>query len=107
MFSKLARIDAGRQFLPAPAPAHHNDNRPEGRRVAGPRLARPQRLACHWRPDATSGRLECFWQLEPADEVSAEASGPSFVTTGFMITAALSAVAGNAVTRRWTDGRAA
>ena len=104
MFNKLARIDAGRQILPALAPSHHNDNRPENRRVASPR---PQRLACHWRPDATSGRLECFWQLEPADEVAAEAPGPSFVTTGFMITAALSAVAGDAVTRRSTDGRAA
>jgi hypothetical protein len=107
MFNRLARMDAGRPVLPALAPAHHNDNRPENHRVAGLRPARPQRLACHWRPDATSGRLECFWQLEPADEVSAEAPGPSLVTTGFMITTALPAVAGSAVTRRQTDGRAA
>jgi hypothetical protein len=107
MFNKLARIDAGRQILPTPARLHHNDNRPDAHRAAAPRSARPQRLACHWRREATNGRLECFWQLEPADEVSAEAPGPSLVTTDFMITTAFSAGAGNAVTRRWTDGRAA
>jgi hypothetical protein len=107
MFSKLARIDAGRRISPAAAHLHHNDNRPDGRGAARLRSARPRRLACHWRPDATSGRLECFWQLEPAEEVSAEAPGPSFVTTGFTITTALPALAGDAVTRRWTDGRAA
>jgi hypothetical protein len=103
MFSKLARIDAGRHFLPALAPARHNDNRLDGRRAA----ARRPRLPCYWRPGATNGRLECFWQIAPADEVSAEAPGPSFVTPGFMITAALPAVASSAVTRRRTDGRAA
>jgi len=52
------------------APAHSNDNakvvgaagiRRRGRRI----------LACHWRP-TTSGRLECCWQVERANNTSAE-----------------------------------
>ena len=65
MLDKLARIDAGRaQLAPAPALAHHNDNHPNRPREA---LPGPQRLACHWHPAAADGRLQCCWQVEPAD----------------------------------------
>jgi hypothetical protein len=101
MFNKLARIDAGRaQLAPAPVLTHHNDNHPCPR-PALPPFAGPQRLASHWRPATTDGRLECNWQVEPADET--QAPGPSFIlrTTA---SAALRAL-GNATTTQ-TDGRA-
>jgi hypothetical protein len=103
MFIKLAKIDAGRAHVaPAPAFAHQNDNRPDRCREIM-HLVRLQRLACHWRPAATDGRLECYWQIEAADET--ETPGRSFV-----IGTAASAVqraAANAVTRGPADGRAA
>ena len=99
MLNILARMDAARHERPAPA--HHNDNRLNGRPAAR-QATRPQRLACHWHSGATDGRLECHWQIELADET--EAPGPSFRSR---TVALVVRVAANVATRRRTDGRAA
>ena len=80
MFAKLARFNGfgrRRALLSAAKTAYANDNRP-GRRVtaASPR-ARRQILVCGWRQVPTTGRLECFWQVEPAGTGVAEEPGIS------------------------------
>jgi hypothetical protein len=61
MFNGLARFDAFHQHGPAPGFPLSNDN-PQSARL--PVRAKPrQRLACCWRPDAETSRLECHWQL--------------------------------------------
>jgi hypothetical protein len=78
MIKNLARIDAFRpHVVPETAPAYRNDNRPGRRLAAAAKSAGRQRLTSHWR--TVSGRLECHWQIEPADETSAEAPGPSWM----------------------------
>jgi hypothetical protein len=58
---------ASRPFVPA----HSNDNAKIVRAATGVhRRGRPI-LACHWRP-TTSGRLECCWEVERANNPSAE-----------------------------------
>jgi hypothetical protein len=78
MTRNLARIDAFRlHVLPDTAPAYCNDNRPRRRLAAAAKpAAERQRLTSHWRE--CGGRLECHWQIEPADETSAEAPGLSW-----------------------------
>ena len=76
MFKNLARIDAFRPHgVPHTAPAYCNDNRPGRRLAAASKRAERLRPRCHWR--AIGGRLECFWEIERADETPAEAPGPS------------------------------
>jgi hypothetical protein len=76
MFKNLARIDAFRSHVvpDSMAPVYCNDNRPGRRPAAASKPAGQQRLTCHWR--TAGGRLECYWQTEPADD--AEAPGPSW-----------------------------
>ena len=102
MFNKLAIVDAGRvHAVPALSSVPHNDNRPDGR--ASGNLGRSQRLVCHWRAGATGGHLECYWQIEPADET--EAAARSFMI-GTVARAVRRAVP-DAATQGLTDGRAA
>jgi hypothetical protein len=76
MIKNLARIDAFHlRAVPETAPAYCNDNRPRRRLAAAAKPAAGRRLASHWR--TACGRLECYWQIEPADEILAEAPGPS------------------------------
>jgi hypothetical protein len=77
MFKNLARIDAFRPHgVPEKtAPAYCNDNRPGRALAAASKRAGRLRPRCHWR--AVGGRLECYWQIESADETSAEAPGLS------------------------------
>jgi hypothetical protein len=77
MFARLARLAGDRCRHGAPVtPAHSNNNRPDRRFTSAPQRARRQVLVCRWRPGATTGRLECRWQIEPVDETSAEEPGP-------------------------------
>jgi hypothetical protein len=81
MFNNLAEIGvARRHVVPDAVPVHCNDNRPDRRPAAVSKRARPQGLTCHWRAAASGGGLECYWQVEPADEASAEPAGPSCTT---------------------------
>jgi hypothetical protein len=80
MFKGLAKIGAGRRHMvPQAAPAHYNRNRPERHLAAALRHARPQ-LTCHWGAAAAGGRLECHWQIEPADEAAFETPGQRCTT---------------------------
>jgi hypothetical protein len=83
MFAKLARFNGfGRRHavLSAAKTAYANDNHP-GRRVTAvsPR-ARRQILVCGWRQVPATGRLECFWQVEPSGAGAAEEPGISRLT---------------------------
>jgi hypothetical protein len=81
MFKTLAQLGAGRRYMvPEAAPTYCIYNHPDRRLAAASRRARPQGLTCHWRAAAAGGRVECNWQIEPADETSAEAPGPSCAT---------------------------
>jgi hypothetical protein len=81
MFKSLAELGAGRRhMLPEAAPFHCSDNRPDRRPAAVLQRARPQGLTCHWQAAASGGRLECHWQIEPADETPAEAPEQSSAT---------------------------
>jgi hypothetical protein len=76
MTKNLARIDAFRRRVrPETAPAHRNDNRPSRHFAAVAKPVAGGRLTSHWR--TVGGRLECYWQIESAEETSAEAPGPS------------------------------
>ena len=61
----------GLRVVPVTAPACCNDNHPSRRLAAAAIPAGRQRLTSHWRE--SGGRLECHWQIEPADETSAAA----------------------------------
>jgi hypothetical protein len=77
MIKNLARINAFRlHVLPETAPAYCNDNRPRRRSAAVAKPAGRQRSPSHWA--TVSGRLECHWQIEAADESSAKAPGLSW-----------------------------
>ena len=76
MIKSLARIDAFRlRALPETASAYCNDNRPGRRLVPAAKSAGRQQLTSHW--GTVAGRLECHWQIEPADQAPAEVPGPS------------------------------
>jgi hypothetical protein len=80
MFAKLARFNGlGRRHAPLSAAktAYANDNHPVRRRTAVAQRARRQILICGWRQVAATGRLECFWQVEPAGAAVAEEPGIS------------------------------
>jgi hypothetical protein len=81
MFKSLAELGAGRRHVvPEAAPSRCNDNRPDRRPAAALQRARPRGLTCHWQAAASGGRLECHWQIEPADETPAEAPEQSSAT---------------------------
>jgi hypothetical protein len=81
MFKGLAELGAARRHMvPEAAPTYCNDNRPDRRVAAALMRARPHGLTCHWRAGAAGGRLECHWRIEPLEETSAEAPGPSCMT---------------------------
>jgi len=80
MFAKLARFNGfGRRhaLLSAAKTAHANDNHPIRRVTATLPRARRQILVCGWRQVPATGRLECFWQVEPSGEAVAEEPGIS------------------------------
>ena len=81
MFKELAKLGAGRRHVvPEAVATQSNDNRSDRVLAAASKRARPQGLTCHWRAAAAGGRLECHWQVEPADEAPAEAPGQSCTT---------------------------
>ena len=84
MFAKLAQFNGfGRRhaLLSAAKTAYANDNHPVRRvAAASPRTRRPA-LVCGWRRVLATGRLECFWQVEPAGAAVAEEPGISRTTT--------------------------
>ena len=80
MFAKLAQFNGfGRRhaLLSAAQIAHANDNHPVHRATAALPRARRQILVCGWRQVPATGRLECFWQVEPAGAAVAEEPGIS------------------------------
>jgi hypothetical protein len=80
MFAKLARFNGfGRRhaLLSAAKTAYANDNYPGRRLTAASPRARRQILVCGWRQVPATGRLECFWQVEPAGAAAAEEPGIS------------------------------
>jgi hypothetical protein len=80
MFAKLARFNGfGRRpaLLSAAKTAYANDNHPVRRVTAASLRARRQILVCGWRQVPATGRLECFWQVEPAGAAVAEEPGIS------------------------------
>jgi hypothetical protein len=80
MFAKLARFNGfgRRHALPSAAKtAHANDNHPIHRVTAASPRARRQILVCGWRQVPATGRLECFWQVEPSGAAAAEEPGIS------------------------------
>jgi hypothetical protein len=83
MFAKLARFNGfgRRHALPSAAKtAHANDNHPVRHVTAASPRVRRQILVCGWRQVRATGRLECFWQVEPSGEVVAEEPGISRLT---------------------------
>ena len=83
MFAKLARFNGfGRRLalLSAAKTAFANDNHPVRRVTAASLRARRQILVCGWRQVPATGRLECFWQVEPAGAAAAEEPGISRTT---------------------------
>jgi hypothetical protein len=83
MFAKLARFNGfGRRhaLLSAAKTAHANDNHPVRRVTAASPRTRRQILVCGWRQVPATGRLECFWQVEPAGAAVAEEPGISRLT---------------------------
>jgi len=83
MFAKLARFNGfGRRHAPLPVAktAYVSDNHPVRRVTAASPRARRQILVCGWRQVPATGRLECFWQIEPADAAAAEEPGISRTT---------------------------
>jgi hypothetical protein len=80
MFAKLARFNGfGRQhaLLSAAKTAYANDNHSGRRPTAVAQRARRQILVCGWRQVPATGRLECFWHVEPAGAAIAEEPGIS------------------------------
>jgi hypothetical protein len=61
MLDSFTGFDAFRQHGPAPGFALSNDNLRSARLPA--RAEPQQRLACCWRPNAETGRLQCRWEL--------------------------------------------
>jgi hypothetical protein len=80
MFAKLARFNGfvrRHALLSAAKTAYANDNH-LGRRVTPAALrARRQILVCGWRQVPATGRLECYWHVEPAGAAVAEEPGIS------------------------------
>jgi hypothetical protein len=81
MFAKLARFNGfGRRHALLSAAKTANDNHPVRRVTAASLRARRQILVCGWRQVPATGRLECFWQVEPAGAAAAEEPGISWTT---------------------------
>jgi len=83
VFAKLARFNGfGRRhmLLSATKTAYANDNHLVRRATAALPRARRQILVCGWRQVPATGRLECFWQVEPAAAAAAEEPGISRTT---------------------------
>jgi hypothetical protein len=80
MFAKLARFNGfGRRhaLLSAAKTAHANDNHPVRRVTAASPRTRRQILVCGWLQVPATGRLECFWQVEPSGAAAAAEPGIS------------------------------
>jgi hypothetical protein len=78
MFAKLARFNGfGRRHALLSAAKTANDNHPVRRVTAASRRPRRQILLCGWRQVPATGRLECFWHVEPAGASAAEEPGIS------------------------------
>jgi hypothetical protein len=78
MFAKLARFNGfGRRHALLSAAKTANDNHPVRRVTAASPRARRQILVCGWRQVPATGRLECFWHVEPAGAAAAEEPGIS------------------------------
>ena len=70
MFAKLARFQGLGRRHGSPAVTKRapcNDNRPFRRVVALSRPVQRPVLACRWRQEPATGRLECTWQVVPVD----------------------------------------
>src|SRR5438105_12695966 len=74
MFARLAIVTGDRCRHGAPVTPAHPTTIGDRRFTGAPQRARV--LVCRWRPGATTGRLECRWQIEPVDETSAEEPEP-------------------------------
>jgi hypothetical protein len=78
MFAKLARFNGfGRRHALLSAAKAANDNHPVRRVMAASPRPRRQILVCGWRQVPATGRLECFWHVEPAGASAAEEPGIS------------------------------
>jgi hypothetical protein len=80
MFAKLARFNGfglRHALLSAAKTAYANDNHPGRRATAAAPRTRRQVLVCGWRQVPATGRLECFWQVEPGGAAAAEEPGIS------------------------------
>ena len=69
MSNRFAVLHALRRHDRAAAPALSDDSR-AGDLLRG-RAGSPQRLACFWRPNAQTSRLECHWKLASAGGIAA------------------------------------
>jgi hypothetical protein len=70
MFAKFAKVRTFGTRRDAPGcgrPAYSNDNHPSARHSQAPPGSQRRMLVCRWRLAAESGRLECQWEVEPAD----------------------------------------
>lgn len=84
MFAKIAKYGGkyghfGRRHgaLSAALRVPCNDNQPARRRPAGLRPLRRPALVCGWRRVPATGRLECFWRVEPTDAAATAEPGIS------------------------------
>jgi hypothetical protein len=68
MFNRFAAFHDFRRHGPAPALSLSNNNRAGHRQPA--RAGSPQRLACCWRQNRETSRLECRWKLASAGEIA-------------------------------------
>jgi hypothetical protein len=82
MFAKLARFNGfGRRqaLLSAAKTAYANDNHPGRRPTAVAQRVRRPILVRGWRQVPATGRLECFWHVEPPGAAVAEEPGISWM----------------------------
>jgi hypothetical protein len=82
MFAKLARFNGfGRRqaLLSAAKTTYANDNHPGRRPTAVAQRVRRPILVRGWRQVPATGRLECFWHVEPPGAAVAEEPGISWM----------------------------
>jgi hypothetical protein len=80
MFAKLAQFNGFSRrhaLLSAAKTTNANDNHPVRRVTSASPRARRQILVCGWRQVPATGRLECFWQVEPSGAAAPEEPGIS------------------------------